>query len=99
MSGELVRIAFHFPNDSEIRYLEFVPTRGQQVFGLHGEPFVVSQVEEEGDGYLVSCLTMPQYAHEVRRKAMALRHAALRAGARAADLTQRLVEPRQRQPG
>jgi hypothetical protein len=51
----LKRLLLHFPTDSQIRYLEDVPERGDRVSGLRGEPYVVTDVTRDGAGFVVVC--------------------------------------------
>ena len=83
-----VRVTFQFPTDTEVRYLDRVPRRGEPVRGRGGELFVVSRVESE-DGHLAACLTPVDYAHDARRLSRRMRDLAH-------ELRERAVEAKQR---
>lgn len=51
----LKHVRLQFPTDSQVRYVERVPERGERVFGLAGEEYVVADVTREGEGFVVVC--------------------------------------------
>ena len=83
-----IRVTFQFPTDTEVRYLERVPRRGERVRGRGGELFVVSRVESE-DGHLAACLTLVEYTRDARRLSRKMRDLAH-------ELRERAVEARLR---
>jgi hypothetical protein len=69
----LMQVTFHFPTDTEIRYLEQRPSRGDRVRGRCGELFVVANVDREGDTYLARCVRPVACASEAPRLSRTLR--------------------------
>ena len=83
-----IRVAFQFPADTEVRYLERVPRRGDRVRGRGGELFVVSRVESE-DGQLAACVTLTEYARDARLLSRKMRDLARDMRERAVEATRR----------
>jgi len=68
----LRKITFRFPTDSQIRYVDRPPCRGDRVRGLDGEVFIVLHSEPTGYGDLAICVTPLEYhlATELRARAI-----------------------------
>jgi hypothetical protein len=64
MHPMLMQVTFQFPTDTDIRYLEQPPRRGDRVRGRRGERFVVAHVNREGDVYLARCVTSVDFASD-----------------------------------
>ena len=92
----LTQVTFHFPTDTEIRYLEQRPCRGDRVRGRCGELFVVAQVDREGDTYLARCVTPVEYASDARRLSRTLRTLAHEMRGRAGEIVRRTLEQQER---
>lgn len=68
------RVTFHFPTDTDVRYLDSLPTRGDIAHGLGHRRFVVSQVTNDpADGHIATCVTPLAYARDARTLARASR--------------------------
>jgi hypothetical protein len=63
----LRQIAFHFPKDTQIRYVDRPPHRGQRVRGLDGELYVVLHAGPTESGDVAVCVTPIEYARALRR--------------------------------
>jgi hypothetical protein len=63
----LRQVTFHFPTDTQIRYLERRPRLGERVRGLDGEVFVVIDARTNGSGDVVTCVTPLDYDAASRR--------------------------------
>lgn len=92
----LSQVTYRFPTDTEIRYLERPPGRGDRVRGRRGEFFIVLDVEREGDAYVVRCVTPSEYARDLRRVSRRLSSIADDMAQRARELMRRSVEHRAR---
>ena len=55
-SKVLHRVTLEFPTDAQVRYLERVPEPGEGIRGLAGEALVVSHVEADDGGFVVTCV-------------------------------------------
>jgi hypothetical protein len=78
----LRQVTFHFPHDTQIRYLERVPSRGEHVRALDGELFVVLETQPNGPGEVATCVTPAEYARATRSGARSVNRLArgIRAG-------------------
>lgn len=65
--GVLRQITFHFPRDTQIRYVDRPPRRGQRVRGLDGELYVVLDAGPTESGDVAVCVTPIEYARALRR--------------------------------
>lgn len=87
-------MTYRFPTDSEIRYPERPPRRGDRVRGRRGELFVVLQVEREGEAYVARCVTPADYARDLRRLSRRVSSVADEMTQRARELMRRAREDR-----
>ena len=80
----LRQVTFHFPADTQIRYLERPARQGDIVRGLDGQRFVVLEATEEDGSDVATCVTPIVYARSMVLQARALRARATRLSRRAA---------------
>jgi hypothetical protein len=63
----LRRVTFQFPGDTQIRYVERPPRRGEHVRGLDGMLYVVLHAGPTDSGDIAVCVTPTEYARATRR--------------------------------
>lgn len=80
----LRQVTFHFPHDTQIRYVERGPRRGERVRGLDGELYVVLNVEPNGAGDVAMCVTSLEYGRAMRGAGRTIAGRAREQSARAA---------------
>jgi hypothetical protein len=68
----LRKVSFRFPTDTQIRYVDRLPRRGDRVRGLDGELFVVLLSESTSSGDVVICATPLEYRRATELRARAI---------------------------
>jgi hypothetical protein len=68
----LRKVSFRFSTDTQIRYVERSPRRGDRIEGLDGELYVVLHSDQTGSGDVAICVTPLEYhrATELRARAI-----------------------------
>jgi hypothetical protein len=92
----LRQVTFHFPTDTQIRYVERRPRRGERIRGLDGDVYIVARTEPGCPGEVARCVTPLEYAREVRRAGGPILERAREQGERAIELRARAVRAARR---
>ena len=68
----LRKVSFRFPTDTQIRYVDRPPRRGDRVDGLDGEFYVVRYSDRTGSGDVAICVTPVEYRRATELRARAI---------------------------
>jgi hypothetical protein len=82
----LRKVTFRFPTDTQIRYVDRPPRRGDRVDGLDGELYVVLYAESTGSGDLAICVTPLEYHRATELRARAIHVLTSSPGSRGTEL-------------
>ena len=68
----LRKVSFRFPTDTQIRYVDRPPRRGDRVDGLDGEFYIVLYSDQTGSGDVAICVTPLEYRRATELRARAI---------------------------
>jgi hypothetical protein len=80
----LRKVSFRFPTDTQIRYVDRAPRRGDRVDGLDGELYIVVYSDQTATGDVAICVTPVEYRRATELRARAI-HALTSRGSPPAD--------------